>query len=63
MPERSHSGSPSGRQQYAIDEETQDIRDDPGNDAPEDYTTQVDFSHTFSLSVFVEVEDRKKQLR
>jgi hypothetical protein len=49
------------RQQYAIDQETQDVCNDPGDDAPEDYTTQVDFSHTFSLSV-VEVKYRKKQL-
>src|SRR6266853_2224566 len=50
MPERLHPLSPLRRQQYAIYEVTQDIRNEPGNDTRDDYTTHVEFSHTFSLS-------------
>src|SRR5208282_2418558 len=51
MPERLHPVSPAMRQQHAVYKVTEDVVNDPGNDATDEYTTQVDFSHTFSLSV------------
>jgi hypothetical protein len=50
MPKRLHSVSPARRQQDAIHEESQQIRNDPGNETRNDDTANVDFSHTFSFS-------------
>jgi hypothetical protein len=39
------------RQQHAIYQETQEVGDDPGYEAAEDYTADIDFSHTASMSI------------
>ena len=51
MSELLHPIIPSRHQQHAIYKETKEIRNDSCDDAPENYTAQVDFSHTTPFSI------------
>jgi hypothetical protein len=62
MSERLHPAVPGWRQQDAIYEVTEEIQDESRHDAPEDYTTNVDLSHTTSVLIFLKWKPLKANM-